>query len=202
MMKTFWKRTLAVWLAAVLLVASAPAAGIAGMASFLSVTAAAETVSGDCGAVGSNVTWSLDTEAGVLTISGTGAMTDYAYNSSPWVSYRSSVKAVTIDSGVTTIGKYAFYGCTGLTSVTIPDSVTSIGSGAFEKCTSLTSATIPDSVTSIGSYAFRGCTGLTSVTIGNSVTRIDSFAFEGCISLASVTIPDSVTSIGSYAFYR
>ena len=202
MMKTFWKRTLVVWLAAVLLVASAPAAGIAGMANFLSVTAAAETVSGDCGAVGSNVTWNLDTEAGVLTISGTGTMADYAYNSSPWVSYRSSVKAVTIDSGVKTIGKYAFDGCTGLTSVTIPDSVTSIGWGAFEGCTSLTSVTIPDSVTTIGDYAFRGCTGLTSVTIPGNVTSIGLCAFENCTSLTSATIGDSVTSIGSYAFYR
>lgn len=73
---------------------------------------------------------------------------------------------------VTSIGVYAFYNCSGLTSVTIGNSVTSIGGGAFYGCTGLTSVTIPNSVTSIENYTFYGCTGLTSVTIPNSVTSI------------------------------
>ena len=106
-----------------------------------------------------------------------------------------------IPDSVTSIGSYAFRGCSGLTSVTIPDSVTSIGSSAFYGCTGLTSITIPDSVTSIGHQAFRGCSGLTSVTIPDSVTSIGSSAFYGCTGLTSITIPDSVTSIGHQAFY-
>ncbi len=102
---------------------------------------------------------------------------------------------------VTSIGDYAFYECTGLTSVTIPNSVTSIGSYAFGYCSGLTSVTIPNSVTSIGNGAFYGCTGLTSVTIPNSVTSIGGSAFEGCSGLTSIEIPNSVTSIGNYAFY-
>ena len=111
-----------------------------------------------------------------------------------------SLTSVTIPDSVTSIGDYAFRGCTSLTSITIPDSVTSIGLFALDRCSSLTSVTIPDSVTSIGDYAFRGCTSLTSITIPDSVTSIGLFALDRCSSLTSVTIPDSVTSIGDYAF--
>ena len=110
--------------------------------------------------------------------------------------------SITIPNSVTSIGNRAFCGCTGLTSITIPNSVTSIGNGAFYDCTGLTSITIPDSVTSIEDVAFDGCTGLTSITIPNSVTSIGSYAFYGCTGLTSITIPNSVTSIGSYAFER
>ena len=80
---------------------------------------------------------------------------------------------------VTSIGEFAFYECSGLTSVTIPNSVTSIGDGAFSGCSGLTSVTIPNSVKSIGECAFYGCKSLTSVTIGNSVTSIGDNAFDG-----------------------
>lgn len=109
--------------------------------------------------------------------------------------------SVDIPDSVTSIGEYAFYGCTGLTGVTIGNSVTEIGISAFSGCTSLTSVDIPDSVTEIGWYAFSYCTGLTSVTIGNSVTSIGNGAFSGCTGLTGVTIGNSVTSIGSSAFY-
>ncbi len=109
---------------------------------------------------------------------------------------------VTIPNSVTEIGSEAFKGCTGLTSVTIGNGVTEIGHSVFGNCTGLTSITIPNSVTSIGGSAFSGCTGLTSVTIPESVTSIGSSAFSGCTGLTSVSIPESVNSIGSSAFYN
>ena len=121
-------------------------------------------------------------------------------STSAWLAYRENIKSVEIKSGVTSIGNYAFSGCSSLTSVTIPDSVTSIGDSAFSGCSSLTSVSIPDSVTSIGDRAFFGCKSLTSVTIPDSVTSIGDYAFDGCSSLTSVSIPDGVTSIGDYAF--
>ncbi|MEG1528945.1 MAG: leucine-rich repeat protein, partial [Clostridia bacterium] len=104
------------------------------------------------------------------------------------------------DGSVTSIGEYAFDGCSGLTSITIPTSVTSIGAHAFYDCSNLKSITIPNSVTSIGGWAFLGCNGLTSVIIPSSVTSIGSQAFSGCSGLTSITIPNSVTSIGRYVF--
>ena len=151
-------------------------------------------------------------------------------NNNSVVKCRKWATSVSIPNGVTSIGNYAFSGCSGLTSVTIPNSVTTIGRSAFTNCTklasvnipdgvtsipdgsllpnegvflgcrSLTSITIPNSVTSIGGSAFRGCSGLTSVKIGNSVTSIGGFAFSGCSSLTSVTIPNSVKRIGESAF--
>ncbi|MBQ7793561.1 MAG: leucine-rich repeat domain-containing protein, partial [Clostridia bacterium] len=106
----------------------------------------------------------------------------------------------TIPNGVTSIGDYAFYGCSNLTSITLPNSVTSIGRYAFSGCRRLTIITLPDSVTSIGVYAFRYCSSLASITIPDSVTSIGDYAFYGCSSLASITIPNSVTSIGNLAF--
>ena len=153
------------------------------------------------GKCGTNVTYSLDTETGVLTISGTGYMKDYSGKNSPFY-YNSSVKSVIIENGVTSIGNQAFYGCASLTSITIPDSVTSIGEYAFYGCTSLASITIPNSVTSICYSAFSGCTSLTSVTIPDSVTSIGHSAFYNCTGLTSVTIPNSVTSIGQEAFFN
>ena len=70
----------------------------------------------------------------------------------------------TIPSSVTSIGEWAFYDCTSLTSITIPNSVTCIGNSAFSGCAGLTRITIPSSVTSIGNCAFSGCANLTSVT--------------------------------------
>ena len=88
--------------------------------------------------------------------------------------------------GAASIGQYAFYYCTGLTSVEIPSSMTSIGASAFYYCTGLTSVTIPSSVTSIGQYAFYYCTGLTSIEIPDSVTSVGSGAFNNCTSLANM----------------
>ena len=107
---------------------------------------------------------------------------------------------VVIPNSVTSIGEYAFWGCSGLTSVTIPNTITTIGENAFSGCTGLTSIIIPNSVTSIGSSAFSGCSGLTSITIPNGVTSIGIAAFFDCSGLTSITIPNSVTTIGEMAF--
>ena len=153
----------------------------------------ASGTTGDC-------TWKI--EGTTLTISGNGKTGSYDYdNPAPWRKY--NITEAVIEKGVTSIGNYAFLGCTSLTSIDIPDSVTSIGNSAFSGCSSLTSVTIPDSVTSIGNSVFYRCSSLTSVTIPDSVTSIGHHdTFSGCTSLTSVTIGNSVTGIGISAFYN
>ena len=157
------------------------------------------------GSCGDSVKWTLDSD-GVLTIRGSGKMHNYSdysyssYNRVPWYSQRESIHSVVIEQAVTSIGDYAFSGCSRLTSITIPNGVTSIGDYAFYRCSSLTSITIPEGVTSIGYRAFSGCSRLTSITLPDSVTSIRDEVFSGCSSLTSITIPEGVTSIGDYAF--
>ena len=105
-----------------------------------SMVSFAETKSGTCGATGNeaNVTWVLD-DNGTLTISGIGAMADYADASSvPWNGSVGAIRKVMIEESVTNIGAYAFSDCTNLNSVTIPTKVTKIGDDAFKNCTNLT----------------------------------------------------------------
>ena len=87
---------------------------------------------------GSNLTWAVD-ENGTLTISGTGAMTDYAYSPrAPWYGYRTRITAVVAEAGVTSIGSFAFNDCSHITTVTLPAELTAVGNYAFDSCTGLT----------------------------------------------------------------
>ncbi|MBQ8177605.1 MAG: leucine-rich repeat domain-containing protein, partial [Clostridia bacterium] len=64
---------------------------------------------------------------------------------------------------VTSIGDWAFSGCTSLTSLTVSNTASSIGCGSFESCNALTIVTIGNSITNIGDVAFSGCNNLLKV---------------------------------------
>ncbi len=106
--------------------------------------------------------------------------------------------SLSIEEG--TRGVVGFNGCTELTSIVFPNSVTTIGKDAFAGCSGLTGElTIPSSVINIGESAFARCTGLSGeLNIPNSVTSIDSYAFSYCTGLSSVILPNSVTNFGYY----
>ena len=140
--------------------------------------------SGDCGTTESDhVTWSFNSNTGVLTISGKGAMGDYTFTNNsgemhttaPWKAYDSDIKSVIIEPGVTKIGSHAFFMCNNLESVSIPEGVTTIEDRAFWQ-TSLKNITIPASVTQIGSKikeVFYQCYDLENITVadGNTAYR-------------------------------
>lgn len=164
------------------------------------LTATGVISGGNCGANGDNVTWSYDSGTGILTISGSGDMADYEYDSNPapWNSY--GITVVIIEDGVTSIGLHAFRYCTSLAEVSIPDSVVEIGRAAFSECSSLTSIVLPASLESISNGLFDRCSNLTQIEIPASLKSIGYSAFSMCSSLESIELPDSLESIGDDAF--
>ena len=160
----------------------------------MSIAMSAEVISGSCG---THVTYTFDTETGIMKIEGTGAMSNYNFtskngkytNTSPWYLYLSDITTLIVSEGVTNIGNYAFYGSHSLVSVLIPSSVTNIGNNAFLGCSSLTTVSFPNGLTSIGESAFQSCSSLASVTIPESLTSIKSMAFSGC-KLENINIID------------
>ncbi len=195
----------------------------------LPMAADAETVaSGNCGKNGDNLQWTLDSN-GTLTISGTGEMADYEVtNQSPWwnYSFRIPIQKIDIQTGVTSIGKYAFgycdieaksvsipstvsaiwenafSGCDSLEEIVIPEQVTSILPSTFYDCTALKRVTLPSRLGSIRSYAFYGCSALENIELPSTLKTIENGAFSGCASLKNIVIPDAVTSIESNTFYN
>ena len=160
-----------------------------------SVIALGDVTSGSCG---DNIKWSLD--SGVLTISGTGDMTDYTeFSLAPWYDLASKVQSVVVSSGVTSVGNMAFYGCTNLTTVKLADSVISLGSSAFSGCYLLVQIYMPG-VEEIDRACFYDCKQLVNIELPSSLRNIGEKAFFNCRSLTGVTVPASVTSIGSSAF--
>ena len=172
--------------------------------------------SGICGADGDNLVWTLDSD-GLLTISGVGAMNHYTYpDAVPWHSYHSSINKATVGHGVTTIGDFAFYDCSSLTSVSISGSVTSVSDWAFCNCINLNAVNITDlaawcEIKFEGNYAnplyYAGNLYIngelaTDITIPNSVTTIGNSVFADCSSLTSVNIPEGVITIGFEAFFN
>jgi hypothetical protein len=173
----------------------------------------AQVASGTTGAC----TWTITGTSPnyTLTISGNGAMGDYNdYSALPWYSYRTNIKTLVIQQGVTTIGRYAFSVCSGATSVTIPNSVMSIGFLAFGSCSSLTSITIPSSAITIDNSAFSWCYGLTSIVVdanNPNYSSVNGVLFNKTQTTliqypigktGNYTIPNTVTTIGEDAFWN
>lgn len=171
--------------------------------------------------------WNLNKKTGFLTLTGSGAMSDFSSEGAPWYDYRLYVSSVKLPDEITKIGNNAFENFVHLKSVNIVDNITVIGNSAFTSCAKLKSITIPEGVVSIGDSAFKDCTGLTTfnynaincdfmgkygrsalagctnienVTIGNNVRVIPDYAFKDCKYVSSINLPSGVKSIGEGVF--
>lgn len=183
-------------------------------------------VGGYCGGEGdgTNLSWSFDSETGIMTISGKGAMAEPV----PWADMSLEVKGLVLEEGLTTIssnaftqfknsirsakpqltlpstlqsiGDNAFMGCSFVGSLILPESVHSIGKGAFESCRFSGSLTLPTSLSSIGRRAFMNCGFTGSLTLPDSLQSIGEHVFSGCSFTGSLTLPNSLQSIEYGAF--
>lgn len=102
---------------------------------------------------------------------------------------------------ITSIGEKAFMNCTSLKDVTISSGVSVLSDYIFAGCKNLQFFASLDGIISIGKNAFDGCSNLVSVILSKNLKTIGDEAFRSCIKLPNIFIPRSVTSIGYDAFY-
>ena len=163
-------------------------------------------ISGQCG---DGLTWRVD-DKGTLTISGSGAMWDMD-ETGYW--FGIPITSVVIDEGVTSIGAYAFAGCTSVTSLTIPASVTSIGDFFTDRCPELTQIRVSEASTRYcvkgGILYTKDLTTLVrcpeemqgTVAVPETVQTVGAGAFAGCISVTRILFAESgLRVIGEEAF--
>jgi hypothetical protein len=128
-----------------------------------------------------------------------GRNISYYSSSSPFRN-TTALTSLTIGNSVTSIGYYAFYGCTGLKDVVLEDGTTTLdfatsSSIAFQNCP-IESLYLGRNISYSSSYSpFSGKTTLTSLTIGNSVTSIGSSAFSGCTLLKELYVNNTTPAI-------
>ena len=133
-------------------------------------------VSGDCGEAAA---WSLSEDETVLTISGSGPMADYrSAKEAPWRYSADAVTTLRVESGVTTLGDYAFQNFRNLTDVRLPASLERVGTYTFTGCYALTEIHIPEGVRIIAAKAFSDAKNLKAVYLPASLEAVDMKAFN------------------------
>ncbi len=169
-------------------------------------------VGGECGINGGNLTWSLDTNVGTLTVSGTGDMAKYNLNTSPqikapWTDYRTYIKRIVLAEGITSIGDYAFCASAvdlNLTGLSLPSTLKVIGRSAFQDSVRFNVAiTFPEGLTRIERNAFTQ-SSITAVVFPQSLEYIGGNAFWNNGSLLDVTFKrvSSAPVVDTQAFYQ
>ncbi len=171
----------------------------------------------DIGSCGPNATYSYSD--GTLVISGYGDMYEYPFAGTPWFGHTDDIRKIVISEGITSLSKWAFIKCSGLTELTMPITLNSIrfdSYPAFLGCCSVEKITFTCGDGGYGRdyaaykgrdcwyqltpwYQSRDC--LKEITFADGTTHIGSDAFRE-LNITSIAIPASVTSLGSHCFYN
>lgn len=141
---------------------------------------------GDCGV---SLNWSLNCDTTELTITGSGKMYSYSWNSAPWYEYRNKIKKIHLSDEMTYVGQYAFYGCS-VDTIIIPESVNSIGTGAFMNCSKLRHCHLGSNLQIINAEVFYGCSSIEYLSIPENVWYIKEGALPVGM-LKSITVAEN-----------
>ena len=142
-------------------------------------------------------TWTL--EDGVLTISGSGVLSERSWEKEYHDETVQSITKVLIGNGIIGLPYSAFGGHDSLVSAAIGDGLTYVPPETFIRCTSLKQVSFGKNVTFIDGGAFERC-GLEEIAIPDTISFINIGAFANCTDLEKISIPASVTEIGEDAF--
>ncbi len=112
-----------------------------------------------------------------------------------------SLSSIHLPDGLTHIGEWAFFGCSGAKELIFPPSLTTLTELCFGRCCSLKELSLPDGLTAIGKRSFYDCKGVENITFSPSVRTIAWEAFSGCSGISRLHIPGTVKNIGNSAFY-
>ncbi len=222
------KLVLALMLSLMMLVTMIPSFSFADATGGAGSSAASGTISaamsGDCGATeNDHVTWKLtqnNSDAAnptyTLTISGSGAMADYANwtkegveDTRPWKDFLEDITEIKVGEGITRIGDRAFHFINKIggeqrpvpraITITFPETLKEFGEEACVRA-NIKSVDIPESVTTLGASTFYQCKNLETITGLEGAEKIGNYAFYGCESATSDLLLTSATSIGNSAF--
>ncbi len=181
------------------------------LCAVMAVLAFSDDSSADGGDCGADAHWNYD--AGTLTITGTGAMTDWtSAEAVPWNAHRAEITNVSVANGITTIGGYAFTQCQ-MTNFVIPDSVTTLGKDCFAGCDKMTSLTIGSGVSNFSAQMMYGCTKMQDLSVSGSHYALGQYQtilytadkktvlyFPADLHYTYATVEDGAETIKSYAF--
>ena len=163
----------------------------------LPVPAGAYTVSNY---ITDTICYTLDTERGTLTFSGTGPMPKCTLSTKNEWSRNAAASTIIIEDGITEIGAYNFYNNNYVTNVIIGDSVKVIGVSAFYNCKLLTSVDYGGELETVSDFAFSGCSALASFFFPPTLEYIGEQSFYGCTKLREIELPEGIDTIYANAF--
>ena len=134
---------------------------------------------------GPKLTWSFEQTTGLLSICGSGVMTNFSsVEDTPWFKFKDDIISIEFNGENIEIGNHAFEGLN-ISSLDLTN-VISIGDCAFKNCSGIQGLVDGSNLTWIGEGSFENCSNISSIYIGTNVTYIGDCALKNCSNLSSI----------------